>query len=61
MADPTKRSLADLIADLDASDAEAEAGDTVPAETVFARLQEAIDSLAADRQAAALRKAGPTR
>jgi hypothetical protein len=39
MIDPTKRPLTDILADLDASDAEVVAGDVVAAEVVFADLE----------------------
>lgn len=61
MNDPTKRSVADLVADLDASDAEAEAGDLVPAQTVFARIEAAIERIEASGEPAPKRKAGPKR
>ena len=47
MADPTNRTREDMLADLEASDAEAMASDLVPGETVLAAIQAAIDRLEA--------------
>lgn len=49
MSDPTNRSLSDLLADLDASEAEIEAGEVVPAEQVFADLDASLARLEAKR------------
>jgi len=43
--DPTRRTLADLTADFDASDADAEAGRILPAEEVEAKIEAAIARL----------------
>ncbi len=49
MNDPTRRTAADLIADLDASEADIEAGRIVPGETVLARIQAALDRYEAEQ------------
>ena len=49
MSDPTNRSLSDLIADLDASEAEIDAGEVVPAEEVFAELEASLARLEAKK------------
>ncbi len=43
--DPTDLTLADWIAALDRSDAQIDAGDVVPGETVLAELQASLDRL----------------
>lgn len=47
MSDPTNLTLADLMADLEASEAEIEAGEIVPAEIVFAELEASLARLEA--------------
>jgi hypothetical protein len=60
MRDPACLSLADIQADLDASEGELAAGDTVSAEEVHAKLAAAIESL--EQQASTQgRKAAPSR
>lgn len=61
MKDPTKRTREEMLADLEASDAEAEAGDLVPGEVVEAMIQEAIDRLEARLADGPQRKAAPRR
>jgi hypothetical protein len=57
MTDPKNRACEDMLADLDASDAEIAAGDLVPGEVVRATIQTAIDRLARASQ----QKVGPRR
>ena len=47
MSDPTKRTREEMLADLEASDAEVDAGLTVPGEVVLEGIQAAIDRLEA--------------
>lgn len=47
MTDPTRHTLADLMADLDASDADIESGNIVPGEAVLAELEEQLARLEA--------------
>lgn len=61
MTDPTSRSREEMLDDLDASDAEIEAGDLVPGEVVLAEIQAAIDRLEAKLAAAPRRRANPRR
>jgi len=58
MDDPTKRTLADLIADLEASEAEIAAGQTIPGEQVLAELQDRLDQWLRDRPAERKRRLG---
>ena len=57
MDNPTDRSLADLEADIDASEAEIAAGDLVSGETVLATIQAAIESAEAKRRDVLRRRA----
>lgn len=50
MSDPTNRPIADLIADIDASEAEIERGELVPGGAVLAKVQAAIERLEAQRR-----------
>ncbi len=50
MSDPTQRSLEDIAADLDASEAQAVRGETVPVARVLARLDASIARLAAKQR-----------
>lgn len=61
MTDPTNRSREDMIADLDASDADIAAGDLVPGEAVIATIEAAIDRLEARLAGAPHRRAVPGR
>jgi hypothetical protein len=57
MADPTKRTIAEWLADLEESEAEADAGLTVPLEPVLERAREAIRRLEANARAGVRREA----
>ena len=57
MTDPTKRTIADWIADLDASEAEADAGLTVPGEVVRQHILDSLARLEAKKAAAPKREA----
>lgn len=61
MSDPTKRTLAELIADLDASEAELAAGDLVPGEVVLAELRASIARLETKQRIENHRRATPRR
>jgi hypothetical protein len=61
MNDPTHRTLSDLIADLEASEAELAAGDLVPGEVVLAELRESIARLEAKQRIDGPRRAMPRR
>ena len=50
MSDPTNRPTADLIADIDASEAEIETGDLVPGSAVLANIEAAMERLAAKQR-----------
>lgn len=59
MNDPTKRPLADLLADFEASDAEVDAGHIVPADEVIPRLRESLRRLRAEQAEALQHGYGP--
>ncbi len=61
MSDPTNRTIAEMLADLDASEAELAVGDVVPGETILANIQAAIDRLEAKRATDQHRKVAPGR
>jgi hypothetical protein len=61
MKDPTNRTREEMLADLDISDAEVEAGEIVPGEVVLESIQAAIDRLEARLARATPRKAAPRR
>lgn len=61
MADPTNRPLADLIADLDISDAQRAAGDIISGERVLADLRASVARLEAKQRTTPPRKAAPRR
>jgi len=61
MSDPTRRTLPDIEADLDASDAEANAGEFVPAEIVHATLKAALERLQHQPSSSPSRKTSPGR
>jgi len=61
MSDPTRRTLAEIEADLDASDAEADAGEFVPAEIVHAKLKAALERLQHQPSSSQSRKTSPGR
>ena len=62
MIDPTNRAREDMLADLEASDAEGEAGEFVSGDVVMGTIQAAIDRLEARLASAAPhRKVAPRR
>lgn len=61
MSDPTRRTLVEIEADLDASDAEADAGEFVPAEVVHAKLKAALERLQHQPSTSQNRKTSPSR
>jgi hypothetical protein len=61
MSDPTNRSVSDWLADLEISEAQAAAGNVVPAEAVLARLRDNLAKLEADHEPPAQRKVAPRR
>lgn len=61
MRDPTNRSLADLLADLDVSEAQLAAGDLIPGETVLSELRASIARLQAKQRNTPQRQVAPRR
>ncbi len=59
MNDPTKRTLADLIADLDISEAQVAVGDIVSGEEVLAELRASLARLEAKQRNVRRREAMP--
>ena len=58
MDDPTKPTIESILADLDASEAEIAAGQTVPLEEVLAELQQALDQWRRDHSGEPKRRLG---
>jgi len=58
MDDPTNPSAEELLADLEASEAEIAAGQAIPAETVLAELQEKLDQWLSDHSPEPRRRLG---
>ena len=61
MRDPTNRPLADLLADLEISEAQLAAGDIVSGEAVLAELRASVARLEAKQRNMPLREAVPRR
>ncbi|HWK48217.1 MAG TPA: hypothetical protein VNT30_26075 [Stellaceae bacterium] len=61
MTDPTKRPLSEWLTDLDISEAQADAGDVVSAETVLQQLHESIARLEAKLAGEQRREVAPRR
>jgi C4-type Zn-finger protein len=61
MADPTNRTVADIEASLDVSDAQLAAGETIPIEPVLKRVRQSIDRLVSKQRSEQRRKVIPHR
>jgi len=61
ISDPTNRPVSDWLADLEISEAQAAAGDVVPAEAVLAALRDSLAKLEANHVPPAQRKVAPHR